>query len=236
MLNLGYFDKEKNKFYKRTKNTIYPFCDLNREALSKSIDFLIKSLNKEEIEDKDLEIIIKSGSFQKIYTYLLNKVLSDKKNIAKKNIGKWVKYDQGSNYMPLVNSLRGYNTGWCTAGERTAQSQLQNGDFYVYYTLDDNDEYKVPRIAIRMEYGSIGEIRGIAENQNIESDMEKVVEEKIKDFPDKDLYYKKVNDMKMLTEIYNKSLKGLELTKEDLIFLYEINDENSSLFIGVLSR
>ena len=63
MLNLGYFDKEKSKFYKRTKGTVYPFCDLNREALAMSIDLLIKGLNKETIDDKDLEILVKSGSF-----------------------------------------------------------------------------------------------------------------------------------------------------------------------------
>jgi len=225
MLNLGYFDKEKSKFYKRTKDTVYPFCDLNREALSMSIDLLIKSLNKEEIEDKDLEILIKSGSFQKIYTYILTKVLNDNKNIAKRNIGKWVKYDQGSDHMTLVNSLQGYNTGWCTVGESTAREQLENGGFYVYYTLDDNDEYKVPRIAIRMEGNSIGEIRGIAENQNIESNMEKVVEEKLNEFPDKEQYYKKVNDMKYLTEIYKKYQNDIELTKEDLKFIYEIDNK-----------
>ena len=225
MLTLGYFDKEKGKFYKRTKGTIYPFFDLNREALSMSIDLLIKSLNKEKIEDKDLENLIKSGSFQKIYTYILTKVLNDNKNIAKRNIGKWVKYDQGSDHMPLVKSLKGYNTGWCTAGESIAREQLEIGDFYVYYTLDDNDEYKVPRIAIRMEEDSIGEIRGIAENQNIEPDMEKVVEEKLKEFPDRELYYKKVNDMELLKVIYNKFQNNKELSKDDLIFLYELNNK-----------
>jgi len=224
MLNLGYFDKEKNKFYKRTKNTVYPFCDLNREALSMSIDLLIKGLKRETIDDKELEILVKSGSFQKVYSYILTKVLNNNENIAKRNIGKWVKYDQGSDHMPLVNSLQGYNTGWCTAGESTAESQLQGGDFYVYYTLDDNDEYKVPRIAIRMERGSIGEIRGIAKDQNIEPDMEKVVEEKLNDFPDKDSYYKKVNDMKLLTEIYKKWQNDIGLNKEELTFIYEINN------------
>ena len=62
----------------------------------------------------------------------------------------------GTDHMPLVESLKGYNTGWCTAGESTAKTQLQGGDFYVYYTLDENDEYKVPRIAIRMENNQIG--------------------------------------------------------------------------------
>ena len=46
------------------------------------------------------------------------------------------------------------------------------GDFYVYYILDKNNEYKIPRIAIRLEgHNEIGEIRGIEENQNLEEEM-----------------------------------------------------------------
>ena len=81
----------------------------------------------------------------------------------------------------------------------------------------------MPRIAIRMEYGKIAEIRGISKDQNLEPEMEEVVEEKIKDFPDKEKYYKKVSDMKLLTHIYKKHKNNEELTKEELRFLYEID-------------
>lgn len=225
MLKLGTFDKEKGKFNKRTNDTVSPFADLNREALGKSIDLIIKYIGKDNIEDKELNAIVKSGSFQAIYPYILNNILSNNENIIKRNEGRWIKYNQGSDHMPLVKSLQGYNTGWCTAGELIAKSQLSHGDFYVYYTKHENNEYKVPRVAIRMEYGKIGEIRGVAPGQNIEPDMEKVVSEKIKDFPDKDKYYKKVNDMKFLTEIYSKCEKNEELTTEELRFLYEIDNE-----------
>lgn len=223
MLKIGTYDKEKREFKNRSKNTVSPFCDLNREALAMSIDMVTKMLEKETIEEKELEVLVKTGSFSKIYSYILNKVLNNNQNIIKRNTGKWVKYNQGSDHVELVRSLQGYNTGWCTAGESTAKSQLEGGDFYVYYTLDEKEEYKVPRIAIRMENNKIGEIRGIAENQNIESEMEEVVEEKLKEFPDKEEYYKKVNDMKELTKIYKEHQQQEELTKEELTFLYEIN-------------
>ena len=222
MLKLGSFDKEKGKYLKRTKHTVSKFADLNREALALSIDALLNFLNRKEISDKELEKLVKTGSFQTIYTYILNTVLSNNSNIIKRSEGKWIKYNQGSDPMPLVNSLQGYNTGWCTAGKETAELQLKCGDFYVYYTKDENDEYKVPRIAIRMEYDSIGEIRGIGEHQNLEPEMEEAVKEKIKDFPDKDIYYKKIRDMDLLTKIY-KNYKTQKLTKEELRFLYEID-------------
>ena len=225
MLKLGSYDKEKGEFGRRTKDTVTPFPDLNREALAISIDLIIKMVNKESINDKELEPLLKSGSFGKIYSYVIRHILNDNKNITKRNIGRWIKYSRGSDHMPLVKSLQGYNTGWCTAGEATAKSQLSMGDFYVYYTLDENDEYKVPRIAIRMENGFIAEIRGIAEAQNLEPEMKEVVEEKIKDFPDKEKYYKKISDMEELTKIYKKHKKCEELTKEELTFLYEIDDK-----------
>ena len=84
--------------------------------------------------------------------------------------------------------------------------------------------YKIPRLAIRMKGNNIEEVRGIAVNQNIEPNMEKILEVKLKEFPDGDKYQKKVNDMKTLTDIYNKHLNGEELTKEELQFIYEIYD------------
>ena len=225
MLQMGLYNKETKEFGRRTKDTVSPFVDLNREALATSIDLVIRMIKKEDIGDKELEALVKSGSFRKIYSFVLTKVLSDNKNIVKNNTGKWIKYDRDSDHMPLVNSLRGYNTGWCTAGESTAKSQLSMGDFYVYYTLDENNEYKVPRVAIRMEGNDIGEIRGIAKDQNIESDMEMIVEEKLKEFPDRKEYYKKVSDMKMLTDIYKKNMNKEVLTREEIKFLYEIENK-----------
>ena len=110
-------------------------------------------------------------------------------------------------------------------GIETAKKHIDGGDFYVYYTKDEKGEYTNPRIAIRTENGKLAEVRGIAKNQNLESNMEKVVEEKLKEFPDAEAYKKKVNDMEMLTYIYTKWQQKLELTKEDLHFLYEIDSK-----------
>ena len=223
MLKIGKYEKETGEYTKRNKNTIYKFIDLNREALAMSMDLILKTFMKEKIEDSDLEMLVNSGSFAKIYTYIMSTVLTNNKDITKKDQGEWVKYNRGSNHMLLVKSLQGYNTGWCTAGESIAKAQLSSGDFYVYYTLNNNGEYKIPRIAIRMQGSKIEEIRGVAQNQNLEPEMEQVVREKIKDFPDNEKYYKKENDMKLLTQIYKKQEKEEDLTIEELKFLYEIN-------------
>ena len=224
MLSLGNYDKKTKTFGKRSKGTTAPFVDLNREVLALSIDFLLKSLNKESIEDKQLEVLIQGGSFGKIYSYILNNFLNNNK-YKKSNKGIWIKYNCGTDHMPLVKSLQGYNTGWCTAGEETAKYQLSMGDFYVYYTYNEKKEAKVPRIAIRMDGISIAEVRGIAKKQNIEPEMEDIVEQKLNEFKDKNKYKKKVSDMKKLTEIYNKLKDSENLEIDELRFLYEIDEK-----------
>ena len=226
MLKLGFFDKEKNSYTKRTESTIKPFIELNREALSLIYSELVKVLNKESIDDKKLNELINNGSFSKLYSYAILKLDSVKDDGFKSDDGIWKKYNKGSNPEILFNDINGKGTGWCTAGGiKTASNHINGGDFHVYYTKDREGNYTKPRIAIRMEGNQIAEIRGISENQNIEANMEKVVDKKLEEFPDRDKYKKKVKDMEMLTYIYTKHENKGELTKTDLRFLYEIDDK-----------
>ncbi|MCI9084028.1 MAG: hypothetical protein HFH46_00225 [Bacilli bacterium] len=224
---LGKYDKEKQKFSKRDKTTVYPFPPVERQAIFTTIHLMEEYIKNKKAEE-EIKSALGEGNFKTLYEYSIRQIMQkgEKKN-PRTNEGKWIKYEQGSDYNILRNSLQGYYTGWCTAaGENFAKSQLQNGDFYVYYTLDENNEPKVPRIAIRMEgHNTIGEIRGIANDQNMEPEMMPILNEKLKEFPDRDKYYKKEYDMQRLTTIDNKVKKGFELDKEDLKFLYEIEDK-----------
>ncbi len=223
MLKLGEFDKTNEKFSKRTNKTIVKFIDLNREALSLTYDTILKLLSHNNIEEGELEPLVNSGSFERIYTYFIKKIDSNKKNITSSD-GIWRTFKQGSDPSILVSTLEGKGTGWCTAGIETARTQLSNGDFHIYYTKDEQEDYIQPRIAIRMENNIIAEIRGIAEHQNLESEMESILNKKLEEFPDKDNYLKKTSDMEMLTSIY-KEYKIRELSIEELKFLYEIDNK-----------
>ena len=242
MLNIGNLNKEKDGYGRRSNTSVNPFVSLDSEILGKCVELVSETFDNKEATDDEIDKMVSSGSFQKLY----GKLLANKKQLKiDSNEGIWIKYSYETSeeakqklekgiepeYLKLYNSLQGYNTGWCTAGSKeTAMSQVcggssyQGGDFYVYYTKDKNNEYKIPRIAIRMDQESIGEIRGVAANQNIESNMDSVLEEKLKEFPDGKSYQKKVQDMKRLTEIYNNYEKR-DLTKEELIFLYETNEK-----------
>lgn len=188
-------------------------------------------LGLEEVDYPSDEVkrLASTENFYQIY----GKLLAKEKNIKKNgNEGIWKKYKGFSeaSALELYEDLQEYNTGWCTASDKkTAINQVcsggiyQGGDFYVYYSKDENNEYKIPRLAIRMDKDSIGEIRGIAPNQNIEPEMNDILNAKLIAFPNSEEYMQKVSDMKKLTIIYGKHKRQEELSQEDLRFLYELD-------------
>jgi hypothetical protein len=233
ILGMGDYDKEKKQFTKRSKGTTKPFPDLNREALAYVLDAIEKKYQGQNVDltklsqedQEEFQKLISGENFGKLYSWAIEKVTPESIDQLANIQGKWVKYDQNSDHMPLVESLQGHGTGWCTAGESTAKMQLSGGDFYVYYSQDKEGSPTIPRVAIRMQGDSIGEIRGIAPDQNMDPYITDVVKEKLKEFTDGSAYEKKNSDMKRLTSIDNKNKKGEHLIKEDLVFLYEIDSE-----------
>ena len=226
--NLGKYDKETGKFSKRDKTTVYPFPPVEREYIFTTLK-LMEDFLKDKKGEEDIKQALSTGNFKLLYEYVIKQSFLKGEHQSNSTDGKWIKYEQGSDYNILRDSLQGYYTGWCTAaGENFAKSQLAGGDFYVYYSLDKNGEAKVPRIAIRMDgKDKIGEIRGIADNQNMEPEMMPILEEKLKEFPDKGKYLKKEHDMKLLTLIDKKVNNNIELNLRELKFLYEIDDKIS---------
>ena len=226
--NLGKYDKETGKFSKRDKSTVYPFPPVEREYIFTTLK-LMEDFLKDKKSEEDIKQALSTGNFKLLYEYVIKQSFLKGEHQSNSTDGKWIKYEQESDYNILRDSLQGYYTGWCTAaGENFAKDQLEDGDFYVYYTLDENGDAKVPRIAIRMDgKNKIGEIRGISGKQNMEPEMMPILEEKLKEFPDRDKYLKKEHDMKLLTLIDKKVNNNIELNLGELKFLYEIDDKIS---------
>ena len=232
---LSEYDKEKREFPKRSKGTVKAFPDINHEALSYVIDMVKKQHQGQAItfeqfehdltdeQKEDFQKYLTQENFAKLYGFANELIKPIPEHLLPVTEGRWVKYEQHSDHMQLVQSIRGQGTGWCTAGENTARTQLQGGDFHVYYTLDDWGRPTIPRIAIRMEQGHIAEVRGIAQKQNLDPFMGEVLEKKLDEFPDKDRYLKKEHDMRRLTEIDKRMKQGEALGKDDIVFLYELD-------------
>jgi len=229
IIKLSQFDKERGEFKKRTNSTVAPFPDIYREPLAQIADVYekVKADNKNLKEPEIKELF--SKKFPDIYADLIQKSLASSMESSEITRGEWVKYKQGSNEdaTKLFTSLENKGTGWCTAGSSTAKAQIESGDFYVYYTNDIEGAPTKPRLAIRMDgEDKIGEIRGILPHQNIEPIMQETLDKKLADFGNEaDAYKKKSADMKKLTLLEQKYEQEKPFTKDDLVFIYEINNK-----------
>lgn len=212
-----------------------PDVVIDRKALVKEVEEELGRASFEENEqvtelkrsregiEKEQQDALDAADFAKLYAKELEALNPINKEKLSNTKGEWVKYDQGSDAISLSTSLQPYNTGWCTAGEGTARSQLSRGDFYVYYSEDDDGNNTIPRSAIRMEGNNIAEVRGIAKDQNLDPYMADIVDAKMEEFPDGKEYQKKAADMRLLTDIGDKMKAGTVLSKSELRFLYEID-------------
>lgn len=229
MTKLSTFDSETFTFGKRSSDTAAPFAELNREAIAYVVDVIVKKANGNSLEDiqsTELRTLLENANFGKLYGFAIRRAFAQQAPLTITK-GVWVKYNQGSDHMPLVKSLEGKGTGWCTAGESTAKSQLDGGDFYVYYSHDQAGDATMPRIAIRMNGNQeIAEVRGIAKQQNMDPHIANtnILSKKMNEFGEQGrIYQTKSIHMKKLTLIENKNKKGEDLTVDEIRFLYEID-------------
>ncbi len=224
---LSQFDKARGEFKKRTESTVAPFPDIYREPLAQIADIYekVKTDNK-NLKDAEIREAF-SKKFPALYAELIQKSLAASLENREEVQGQWVKYERGDRTAAerLFASLEGKGTGWCTAGRSTAYTQITSGDFYVYYTNDASGTPAQPRLAIRMDGSDrIGEVRGILPHQGVEPVMQEVLDTKLGEFgTEADAYRKKSKDMRLLTVLEAKYEQGQGLTKDDLLFLYEIN-------------
>jgi len=224
---LSQFDKERGEFKKRTDSTVAPYPDIYREPLAQIADIYekIKADNKNLKEPEIKEAF--SKKFPNLYAELISKSLAASMENREEIRGEWIKYQQGrdGDAEKLFQSLEGKGTGWCTAGHSTAQTQIESGDFYVYYTNDSSGEPTQPRLAIRMDGDNrIGEVRGILPHQGVEPVMQEALDGKLSEFGgEADAYRKKSEDMRILTALEKKRENEEPFTKDDLVLLYEIN-------------
>ena len=233
MLKIGTYDEANETFQNRSKKTTAPFIEINEEVIEQIVKIIDEILNDKKLNNKEIEKLIEKNSFKKLYTILEKNYKKNKlKNLNNTN-GIWIKYKQNNkeDAIKLSKSLENKNTGWCTAREETAIIQVcgcnvhNGGDFYVYYTLDEKNNYTIPRIAIRMKDNNIEEIRGIEESQNLEESMIQILEKKLEEFNDitKEQIKKNIkisNDLKELTKINKKVAKKEELNIEEIKNIY----------------
>ncbi|MBI2552737.1 hypothetical protein HYW17_05560 [Candidatus Uhrbacteria bacterium] len=238
VLKMGRYDKEKKKFTERYGGTVSPFPELNQQALSLVFDAMEKKFAGQspefgydisaETKQKFLDLLNKEN-FAKLYGLTIEEFKPISEELLKQTKGRWVKYPKGSDPKALVDSLAPYGTGWCIRGESTARRYLQGereqggNDLEVYYSNDKDGNPAVPRLVLVSQGDRILEFRGVGKNEEHDRYIGEVAQAKLAALPDGKSYEKKAQDMKMLTALERKVQAKQALTKDDLIFLYEIN-------------
>ena len=234
---MGAFDRGNGSFARRSKDTVAPFPEINAEAIGFVFNImnshdraaLCEKVSPDTVED--LQARIARGKFSELYGFALKEVT---KSLDRSRLeGAWVRYSQGSDPAILENALAGKGTGWCTA-TGSAPQHLEGGDFYVYSTKDDREEFSLSRVAIRMEAGVVAEIRGIGPSQEIEPELLEVATEKASALPGYERFETKTNAMRRMTDLYarcfevegdEKVYRASQLTKDELRFLYEVDED-----------
>lgn len=217
---LGQYDIYTGKFGKRNKNTVYPFPELNEAAVEMTITLMENFISDKKVIP-GIEDAFYSYNFKALYEYSLKIVLE--KASFKCDEGIWKKYDRGSDSDILLSELRGKHTGWCVERSSWSETYLSESDFYIFYTKDINGNFDDPRLCIRVIGDKAVEVRGIGPFQNIEPEMFSILEEKLSQFDFSDFSEEFVN-MKKLSLVEEKLRMGIDLSKEDLEFLYEVHD------------
>ena len=246
ILNLGEYDKDKQEFPKRSKGTFKLFPDVDRGALAyveeimsaAQDDIILQRLRESQREfetpEADMWTPQKTEAFTKLsfakqYAEGIKSQGEITPELRAETHGEWMHYHQNDDPKELWKSLQNKGTAWCTRGYPTAKTQLEGGDFYIYYTLDATGKPNIPRIAIRMEgQNKIAEDpRGVFDSkQNLEPNMVDILDEKLKEFgTEADAYRKKSEDMRILTTLEKKREGDQLFTKDDLVFLYEVNSK-----------
>lgn len=237
MIKVGTYNEGKDKFMKRSSKTTSKFIEFNADVIDKLISY-IKEYVYTSVKDEKMANLIQNNNFATLYYTLLKDY---KNNLNNSQNGIWIKYNKNSkeDAYRLWQSIINKNTFWCTTDLQTCISQLCGGntlekytagDFYVYYTSDENGEMTIPRIAIRFDGDKIGEIRGVLDSsQNLEPSLTQVVKKKLDSFKsltdlDKKFYLKAIDDNRKITKINQKCEKNISLSREELDFIYEINE------------
>ncbi|MBI2473494.1 hypothetical protein HYV70_03010 [Candidatus Uhrbacteria bacterium] len=218
--HLKYFEDTSKEAALRVYDRTLDLLEIEKTKVIRPLD----SMKEGSVELNDLAQRLLTEDFFKLYVWAIEQVHPVSREILKKTKGTWIKYDQDSDHRNLVHSLEGHHTDWCTAKEGTARMHLKRGDFYVFYSEDEEGKARIPRVAIRMQEDELKEVRGVGSQQNLDPFIIETVEEKLKSFSDGTYYEKKFKGVKGLRTIDEKIECGEKLNKEDLIFLYELDD------------
>ena len=246
VIKMGTYNHKYGKYENRDKSTIAPYPRVNPAALALTLDavndFFGQDKDKwftEHTDDDQLNAIVKSGNFGKIYTHFFKEIYKPIPTPERTEDieGEWFDFYPGQED-ELAEASQG--TPWCIASTQMGEHYLNTND----HTIKDNKaRFKLFKLknensidgmsktacaSIRFDtQGRVAEVSGLANNSNqtIQDSLVPIVEQEVfKHSLDPEQHFKeKFRDKKELIRLQDKAKKGEELTLDEYAFLYEKN-------------
>ena len=248
VIKMGTYNHKYGKYENRDKSTIAPYPKVNPAALALTLDavndFFGQDKEKwftEHTDDDQLNAIVKSGNFGKIYTHFFKEIYKPIPTPERTEDieGEWFDFYPGQED-ELAEASQG--TPWCIASKQAGENYLKTND----HTIKDNKaRFKLFKLknensidgmsktacaSIRFDtQGRVAEVSGLANNSNqtVEDSLIPIVEQEVLKYPlnPKKDFKEKFRDKKELIRLQDKAKKGEELTLDEYAFLYEKNRE-----------
>ncbi|MBR6965083.1 hypothetical protein IKH83_02090 [Candidatus Saccharibacteria bacterium] len=249
---MGVFDKRQKTFRKRGKGSVASYPHFNAATLGKVYsaiaDFyglegkdLRADAESDTVRDSELDALVKSGNFNKLYSRMLlsEKVIMKTPERTEDIDGEWAEYAPGDEER-LAAAADG--TPWCIASPNVGRSYLTTGRYgesyddgeydednkakFILFHLKDEDgrlaENACASIRLDTE-GNVAEISGLNDGQALEDSLVPIVEEKVRSLPGGEKFLKRFADKNRLIALDRKIQAGEDITKEEFRFIWELD-------------
>ena len=247
VIKMGRYNQVDGKYENRDKSTIAPYPKVSPAALALTLDavndFFGQDKEKwftEHTDDDQLNAIVKSGNFGKIYTHFFKETYKPIPTPERTEDikGEWFDFYPGQE-TELAEAAQG--TPWCIASEHQGAYYLKtnlnianNKARFRLFKLENESSVdgmsKTACASIRFNTeGKVDEISGLknGDRQTIEDSLIPIVEQEVLKYPlNPEKHFKeKFRDKKELIRLQDKAKKGEEITLDEYAFLYEKNRE-----------
>lgn len=247
VIKMGTYNRKAGKYENRDKSTIAPYPKVSPAALALTLDavndFFGQDKEKwftEHTDDDQLNAVVKSGNFGKIYTHFFKETYKPIPTPERTEDikGEWFDFFPGQE-SELAEAAQG--TPWCIASEHQGTYYLKtnlnianNKARFRLFKLENessvNGMSKTACASIRFSTkGEVVEVSGLknGSRQTIEDSLIPIVEQEVLKYPlNPEKHFKeKFRDKKELIRLQDKAKKGEELTLDEYAFLYEKNRE-----------
>ena len=247
VIKMGRYNQLDGKYENRDKSTIAPYPKVSPAALALTLDavndFFGQDKEKwftEHTDDDQLNAIVKSGNFGKIYTHFFKETYKPIPTPERTEDikGEWFDFYPGQE-TELAEAAQG--TPWCIASEHQGAYYLKtnlnianNKARFRLFKLENESSVdgmsKTACASIRFNTeGKVDEISGLknGDRQTVEDSLIPIVEQDVLKYPlnPEKHFIEKFRDKKELIRLQDKAKKGEEITLDEYAFLYEKNRE-----------